>query len=120
MNIFRTFETPPVWGVFVAFYQMMIIFLLPVMLMSSSYYKVIKALWRSTKNMTVLTNSRPFSMEQAEEDEAPPAEGSATGSVYQLRPFTIRTSFRPSPGKSQEHQMGTFYRKYRFLFDDHI
>ena len=105
---FRTFETPPVWGVFVAFYQMMIIFLLPVMLMSSSYYKVIKALWRSTKNMTVLTNSRPFSMEQ--EDEAPP-EGSGTGSVYQLRPFTIRTSFRPSPVKSQENQHGSFCRK---------
>lgn len=99
---------------------MMIIFLLPVMLMSSSYYKVIKALWRSTKNMTVLTNSRPFSMEQAEEDEAPQAEGSATGSVYQLRPFTIRTSFRPSQGKSQEDQLGSFCRKYRFLFDDNI
>ena len=64
-------ETPPVWGVFVASYQMMIIFLLPVILMSSSYYRVIKALWRSTKNMTVLTNTRPFSMEQAEEEEVP-------------------------------------------------
>ena len=39
--------------------------------MSSSYYRVIKALWRSTKNMTVLTNTRPFSMEQAEEEEVP-------------------------------------------------
>ena len=67
----RTVETPPVWGVFVASYQMMIIFLLPVILMSSSYYRVIKALWRSTKNMTVLTNTRPFSMEQAEEEEVP-------------------------------------------------
>ena len=102
----RTVETPPVWGVFVASYQMMIIFLLPVLLMSSSYYKVIKALWRSTKNMTVLTNTRPFSMEKAEEEEQLQAEGSRTSSVYQLRPFTIRTSFRPSPGKSQENQIG--------------
>ena len=113
-------ETPPVWGVFVAFYQMMIIFLLPVMLMSSSYYKVIKALWRSTKSMTVLTNTRPFSMEQAEEDEVPPPEGSGAGSVYQLRPFTIRTSFRPSPGKTQENQIGSYLLKRNLCCCDHV
>ena len=110
--MFRTVETPPVWGVFVAFYQMMIIFLLPVILMSSSYYRVIKALWRSTKNMTVLTNTRTLNMEGGGPEEdgelvtRPPPSSETPGAVYQLRPFTIRTSFRPCKSQ-QDNQIGS-------------
>ena len=97
---------------FVATYQMILIFLLPVILMSSSYYRVITALWRSTKNMTVLTNTRPCSgLEQGvcsadlntDVVTRPVTRLTSTGagSVGQnyssTRPFTVRTSFRPSP-----------------------
>ena len=108
VHISRTFDTPPVWGVFVATYQMILIFLLPVILMSSSYYRVITALWRSTKNMTVLTNTRPWTMEtQANSQDlntemiTRPAtrmtSAQESGTIhYHPRQATVRASFRPS------------------------
>merc|ERR1740128_1215316 len=50
-------EDPPLTGFLVATYQMCMIFLFPAILMTSSYYKVIKTLWKSTKNMRFLTNT---------------------------------------------------------------
>ena len=40
LKLFRTLDSPPVLGAVVAAYQMAIIFLIPFLLMSSSYYKV--------------------------------------------------------------------------------
>ena len=99
-------ETPPMWGVLVASYQMIIIFLLPVILMSSSYYRVITALWRSTKNMTVLTNTRhmdPVAQDLITDVVSRPVDMKESGSaIYQARPFPVRTSFRPSPSHDKQ------------------
>ena len=87
-------ETTPSWGVAMASYQMVIIFLLPVILMSSSYYSVIIALWRSTKNMTALTSTSggraPGQPGLESGDEVTLARrGSLHGeaSLYQAKPF---------------------------------
>ena len=58
LQLFSNLDNPPVLGVIVAVYQMVLVFLLPVILMSSSYYRVITALWRSTKSMSAMTNTR--------------------------------------------------------------
>ena len=65
-------------------YQMMMIFLLPMVIMSSSYYKVIAVLWRSTQNMNVLTNTRSEEVEP----------------TFMLTPYDVRTA---------ERQIGEFY-----------
>lgn len=107
-------DNPPVLGVFVAAYQMVIIFLLPVILMSSSYYRVITALWRSTKNMTALTNTRAepsgylmdtanHSMMEADQNIYPD-----TGSFN--RTFKMRTSFRNDLRNDNSSQSVTFTR----------
>ena len=70
-------------GVIISIYQMIIIFLLPLILMSSSYYKVMKVLWRSTKNMSALTNTRLS-------DQSNNLEPTFVLSPYEPRPFTIR------------------------------
>ena len=106
-------ETTPSWGVAMASYQMVIIFLLPVILMSSSYYSVITALWRSTKNMTALTSTSggraPGEPGTDSGDEAGSLHGVVTvarqeTSLYQAKPFTMRTSYLPSP--ASEKQLG--------------
>ena len=72
-------------------YKMIMIFLLPLILMSTSYYKVMTVLWRSTKDMTALTNTR--TTEPAQEEP-----GQSLLSPYDQRPFTIRTCFRQYGG----------------------
>ena len=68
---------------------MIIIFLLPLILMSSSYYKVMRVLWRSTKNMSALTNTRLS-------DQSNASEPTFFLSTYEprpdlrARPYTIR------------------------------
>ena len=63
-------------------YQMMMIFLVPMFIMSSSYYRVIAVLWRSTQNMKVLTNARSEEVEP----------------TFLVTPYTVRTDERPSLG----------------------
>ena len=99
------------WGIAMASYQMLIFFLLPVILMSSSYYSVIIALWRSTKNMTALTSTSggraPGQPGLESGDEVTLARrGSLHGeaSLYQAKPFTMRTSYIPGP--ASERQIG--------------
>ena len=62
---------------------MIIIFLLPLILMSSSYYKVMRVLWRSTKNMSALTNTRLS-------EQSTNSEPTFVLSSYEPRPYTIR------------------------------
>ena len=81
-----------------ASYQMVIFFLLPVILMSSSYYSVITALWRSTKNMTALT-STSGGLESGDE-----VTMARRGSLHGDKPVTMRTSYIPGP--ASEKQIG--------------
>ena len=53
---FRSLEEP-LTGVIISLYQMIMILLLPLLLMSSFYYRVITVLWRSNKNMTDLVST---------------------------------------------------------------
>ena len=88
-----------------ASYQMVIFFLLPVILMSSSYYSVITALWRSTMNMTALTSTSggraPGQPGLESGDEVTMAR---RGSLHSDKPFTMRTSYIPGP--ASEKQIG--------------
>ena len=47
----------PLTGVIISLYQLIMILLLPLLLMSSFYYRVITVLWRSNKNMTDLAST---------------------------------------------------------------
>ena len=92
-----------------ASYQMVIFFLLPVILMSSSYYSVIIALWRSTKNMTALTSTsggRAPGQPGLESGDEVTLErrGSLHGEASLYKPFTMRTSHIPGP--ASERQIG--------------
>ena len=47
----------PLTGVIISLYQLIMILLLPLLLMSSFYYRVITVLWRSNKNMADLAST---------------------------------------------------------------
>ena len=44
-------------GLIISLYQLVMILLLPLLLMSMSYYQVITVLWRSNRRMAKLTNN---------------------------------------------------------------
>ena len=53
---YRSLEGP-VSGLIFSLYQLVMILLLPLLLMSMSYYQVITVLWRSNRKMAKLTNN---------------------------------------------------------------
>ncbi|XP_023341116.1 cholecystokinin receptor type A [Eurytemora carolleeae] len=100
-------DAPPIMGSFVATYQMCMIFLFPAMLMTTSYYRVMKTLWRSTQNMPFLTNtSQPTGTETLScralaggKGSGPPATSQRGILKSSQSSSKHRTSHRPEPNQ---------------------
>ena len=82
-------------GAVVAVYQMVIIFLLPFLVMSSSYYKVIRTLWESNRTMTDLTNTNQVFRKGSEEDDMVPRNPSQgfVEAHYRIYPLRILSTY---------------------------